>query len=175
MNSNLLGLIAVGLTIGPLTAQAGSIAGDWTGVGVPDPTSTQAGYDQLATLQISNPVSTDSAGDLSFAGTIDVTCIHNALYYLHPDPKCGSEGPQPATVTLSPTGVVTFGNTLGASGTGTFPGGNTFVIDVAYSDSTPTNPDIEDWTFTRAPEPSTISLLGLGIAGVGFMRKRKTT
>jgi hypothetical protein len=174
MNSNLFGLIAVGMTIMPLAAQAGSIAGEWSGVGVPDPTSTQAPYDQLATLQLSNPVVTDSMGDLSISGTIDVTCIKNALYYLHPDPKCGSDGPQPASLTLSPTGVLTFGNTLGAYGVTTYLGGNTIVIDIAYSDSIPTNPDIEDWTFTRAPEPSTLSLLGLGIAGVGFKRKRKT-
>src|SRR5579863_9043759 len=88
-----LGLIVTGLTMGPLAAHAGSIAGDWSGVGVPDPTSTQAPYDQLATLVISNPIPSDSLGDLSFTGTVDVTCIMNALYYLHPDPRCGSDGP----------------------------------------------------------------------------------
>jgi len=175
MKSNMLGLIAVGLTIGPLAAQATSIAGTWSGVGVPDPTSVQAPYDQLATLVISSPVPSDGLGDLSFAATVDVTCIHDALYALNPDPKCGSGGDKPFTGTLSPTGELTtaFG---GSSGLGSYLGGNTFVIDIAYSDSTAASPDIEDWTFTRAsvPEPATLALLGLGLAGIGFMRKRQT-
>src|SRR5579863_4895352 len=87
-----LGLIVTGLTMGPLAAHAGSIAGTWSGVGVPDPTSTQAPYDQLANLVISSAVPSDSLGDLSFSGTVNVTCVKNALYYLHPDPKCGSDG-----------------------------------------------------------------------------------
>ncbi len=62
-----------------VAAQPVSIAGDWTGVGVPDPTSTQAPYDQLATLMISSATTSDSAGDIVFSAIVDVTCIKNAL------------------------------------------------------------------------------------------------
>lgn len=169
----MLGLIAAGLTIGPAAAQANSIAGVWSGVGVPDPTSVQAPYDQLASLVISSPVPSGSMGDLSFTAAIDVTCIHNSLYYLHPDPKCGSDGDLPVTGTLSPTDVLTIATTGGASGVGSYMGGDTFAIDIAYGDSTAASPDIEDWTFTRVSEPATLSLFGLGLAGIAFMRKRK--
>ena len=142
---------------------------------MPDPTSTQAPYDQLATLVISSPVPSDGVGDLSFSGTVNVTCVKNALYNLHPDPKCGSDGNLLLAGTLSPTGVLTLANPSGFNGPGSYLGGNTFVIDITYGDSTPASPDIEDWTFTRTsvPEPTTLALLGLGLAGVGFMRRRK--
>lgn len=65
MKSTKLRLIAIGLTMGPLAAHAGSLAGAWSGVGVPDPTSTQAPYDQLATLVLTTPVPSDSTGDFS--------------------------------------------------------------------------------------------------------------
>jgi hypothetical protein len=49
---------------------------------------------------------------------VNVTCVKNALYDLHPDPKCGSDGNLPLSGILSSTGVLTLGNPSGFNGVG---------------------------------------------------------
>jgi PEP-CTERM motif len=118
------------------------------------------GAEQLADLVISTPLAN---GD--FVGTLDVTCVG------YMPSQCGTGGIVDISGSLSPSGTLDVGTAANPDlFAGTYSGGDTFTGVATSLDG-----DVYDWTFNRAsvPEPATLSLLGLGLAGVGFLRKRK--
>lgn len=160
MKLEIAGFIAMGLLAVPLAAQAGSIVGNWSGSGIPVVVGAGGnGADQNADLVISS--------SSPIEGTLDVTCVGYTAA------QCGTGGVLDISGSLSVSGTLD----VGVAGNpdllaGTYSGGNTFTGVATSLDG-----DVYDWTFNRlaVPEPSTLTLLGLGLAGIGVMRRRKAS
>jgi hypothetical protein len=158
MKLKIAGFIVVGLLAGALAARADSIVGDWTGSGfavVVGPTGNGANENADLVITSAAPI----------LGTLDVTCVG------YKPSQCGTGGVLDISGSLSAAGKLDFGPAANPDlFAGTYSGGNTFT-----GVGTSLDGDVYDFTFNRAavPEPPTLSLLGLGLVAVGFMRLRK--
>jgi hypothetical protein len=158
MKLKIAGFIVVGLLAGALAARADSIVGDWSGSGfavVVGPTGNGAIENVDLVITSATPL----------FGTLDVTCVG------YKPSQCGTGGVVDVSGSLSAGGTLDFGTTGNPDlFVGTYSGGNTFTGVATSLDG-----DVYDFRFNRAavPEPATLSLLGLGLVGVGFMRRRR--
>lgn len=164
MSKKMLGLAALGLLAEPMTAHA--MLDSYT---VADPSFESGGVPLgfTVTWRLPSPVDTET------------TVLPSELLSCLPavqDVACGGATLLPAgasggiydqitnTITRSLPGVVDVETDVLLFSAGTF-GGTPGVYDAIGSSAT--------LTVAAVPEPSTLSLFGLAVAGFGFMRRRK--
>ena len=167
--------LAIAACLAAGVANAEPITGEWSGTGTPS--GSGSGSAQTMDLWINSALPTDpNPALLDLTGTAEITCIGS------PDPTCGTGGvvnPIFGTFdilafTTTHVGGVKLGSADNPTAfSGTFDGSATWGGIITSQEGTQ-----ESWTFTRpatsVPEPGTLALLSLGLAGVGVMRKRKT-
>lgn len=76
---------------------------------------------------------------------------------------------------LSSVGLTLFGTAMGIDGTAISLVGNDILIDLAGLSINNDSPSgfVVDVVAATVPEPGTLALLGLGLAGMGFARRKK--
>lgn len=160
MNSKLWCLAVLGVLGAPVAAQATSIVGDWNGTFQDTSANPNNGTLDLVFLT----ETPGSGGGFNFTGTADAVCTNTS------DATCGTQGIVNFNGTLSSAGAlnVLAGNTdfsgqlSGNSISGTYANGKVGLTG--------------DWSVARvssAPEPATLGLLGLGLAAVGYGRRKR--
>lgn len=154
MKWTVLGLLAVGLMTGPIAARATPLLGIWEGP-ITGPGATNG---EEATWDFVDP---PPGATYNVAGTLSVICT-----LPHTDPMCGTGGlPVPITGEFGPGDLLSL--MVGATFTGSVMG-DSFTVSGIDADGL-----FIQGVANRVPEPATLSLLSLGLAGVGFMRRLK--
>jgi hypothetical protein len=182
MKAKILGLVSAALLAASTMAQALTITGDWTGT-FQDTFNAGSGLNNgTMDLQIQTQTQSLKVGGSGLTGQANLMCTNTA------DPTCGSQGFIPLSGVFDGVQTLSLNSPVGPSGSISFFGrllaGNseiagTYVFFSPLLDPVTGKPPIEiegnfDVVATPVPEPTTLMLFGLGIAGLGFMRRRKT-
>jgi hypothetical protein len=179
MKAKILGLVSAALLVASTMTQAATIIGDWTGT-FQDSVNAGSGLNN-GTMDLQIQTQTLKGKGSGLTGQAILTCTNTA------DPTCGSQGFIPLsgqfdgvqTLNLNspfgPTGAISFFGRL-LAGNSEIAG--TYVFFGPVLDPVTGKPPIEiegsfDVVATPVPEPTTLMLFGLGIAGLGFIRRRR--
>jgi hypothetical protein len=176
MKTNLLGLLAAGLLASPMSATALGLAVDFSGSGLVAPVGPPGDDGNL-------PLAVFDTG-YSLMGEPGWTLTSFFTFNLVTGSGAGSFEYSNGVDALSGT-VLTQFNGAGfdldqtvETGLGKFAGfvgWGSSVVTLLGDPTEPPTPFVEEGTFYlhRVPEPGTVALLGLGIAGLGFTRRRQ--
>jgi hypothetical protein len=178
MNIRRLAWVSVALLFGWTGAGATSITGDWTGT-FQDILNGSGLNNGTLDLQILTETPDGTGFDLTAAANF--TCTNT------PDPSCGSQGYVPLTGTFDGATSLILNSVVGPTGSLELAGnllvGNAEITGNYWFFAVQTDPKLKpavqvygswDVVSTQVPEPGTLALLSLGVAGLGVMRRRST-
>jgi hypothetical protein len=182
VKSRLLGLLAVGLLVGPIGANAVPVTYDFTVNG--GPTGPLAGVTSSGSFTFDDSIIPSGGGMLQQANLLtDLAFTWNGIAYTESTANTG-------LLTFDSGGTLVpmffFGNDCGAGVCGVSQGVNQWYFQVAdegvfFEYGVPGIVGIRDGSGSfslrqsSVPEPATLALLGIAIAALGFAHRRKAS